>query len=331
MDLITIVVPVYNVERYLSACIESILLQTYRNLQILLVNDGSTDSCPQICDEYALKDKRIEVIHKSNGGLSDARNFGIEHSRGQYITFVDSDDVIASDMVEYLYRLLKRNHADISVCQPLRIAENGSLKDRKEPLFKDFVVSGNLVCFHEFMSRQNIGTIACGKLYKIDLFKDVRYPIGRYHEDVFTTYKLVALCETIAVGGEKKYGYRIRTASITQSSFSPKHLDAVIAKEELADFIIKHYPKEQNYAKIGIVYSATQCVFRMGCSHCYDKRYTHFIQLRFRTHEGTFLRHGKCKIPTKIISIFSFFNVLFSIRIISLICKLNKLLKQSKR
>ena len=331
MDLITIVVPVYNVERYLSACIESILLQTYRNLQILLVNDGSTDSCPQICDEYALKDKRIEVIHKSNGGLSDARNFGIEHARGQYISFVDSDDVIASDMVEYLYRLLKRNHADISVCQPLRITDNGDSIDVEKNIFKDFVVSGNLVCFHEFMSRQHIGTIACGKLYKIDLFKDVRYPNGRYHEDVFTTYKLIALSDSIAVGGEKKYVYRIRKSSITQSSFSPKHLDAVIAKEELADFIMKHYPKEQNYAKIGIVYSATQCVFRMGCSHCYDKRYTHFLQLRFRAHEGTFLRHGKCKISTKIISVFSFLNVSFSIRIISLIYKLNELFIRLKQ
>lgn len=326
MDLITIIVPVYNVERFLPVCVESILQQTYRNLQILLINDGSTDSCPQICDEYALKDTRIEVIHKLNGGLSDARNFGIEHAKGQYITFVDSDDVIASDMVEYLYLFLKKNHADISVCQPLRIAENGNSIDVKKTFFKDFVVSGNLACFHEFMAFRRIGIIACGKLYRTGLFREVRFPVERYHEDVFTTYKLIALSDKIAVGSKKKYGYRIRTASITQSSFSPKHLDAVIAKEELADFIIKHYPKEQNYAKIGIVYSATQCVFRMGCSHCYDKYYMHFLQSRFRAHEGAFLCHGKCKISTKIISIFSFFNVSFTIRIISLISKLNKLL-----
>lgn len=309
MDLITIVVPVYNVERYLSACIESILLQTYRNLQILLVNDGSTDSCPQICDEYALKDKRIEVIHKSNGGLSDARNFGIEHSRGQYITFVDSDDVIASDMVEYLYRLLKRNHADISVCQPLRIAENGSLKDRKEPLFKDFVVSGNLVCFHEFMSRQNIGTIACGKLYKIDLFKDVRYPIGRYHEDVFTTYKLVALCETIAVGGEKKYGYRFRNDSIMNSSFSKKHLDLLNGTIQKEKFVAINYPHEINFAQSSIIYALNQCLLRMGRACFYDESYCNLFQLNYRKYEWAYLRYSNARILSKVFSIFAFINV----------------------
>ena len=115
-DLITVVIPVYNVERYLRKCIDTVCNQTYRNTQIILVDDGSNDGCGIICDEAARKDKRIVVIHKSNGGLSDARNRGIDIARGKYITFIDSDDYISEDYLEYLYGILKKNNAQISIC-----------------------------------------------------------------------------------------------------------------------------------------------------------------------------------------------------------------------
>ena len=152
--LISVIVPIYNVEQFLRPCVDSILNQTYSNLQIVLVDDGSTDSCPTICDEYASQDDRIFVIHKSNGGLSEARNVGIDIARGSYITFIDSDDVIAVDMIEYLYALLRISNADISVCQRADIDEAGvDIAVHKKMLKEDYILSNNKACMRDFFER----------------------------------------------------------------------------------------------------------------------------------------------------------------------------------
>ena len=123
-DLISVVVPIYNVENYIKKCVDSILSQTYKNLEIILVDDGSPDNCPQICDEYAQKDNRIKVIHKENGGLSDARNAGIDISKGKFITFIDSDDYIEKDYVEVLYNSIKENASDMAIGSHKAIYDN---------------------------------------------------------------------------------------------------------------------------------------------------------------------------------------------------------------
>lgn len=139
------------------------------------------------------------------------------------------------------------------------------------------------------MSSKGIDTVAWGKLYRTELFQDIRYPKGKYHEDVFITYRLVAKSNVIAVSGEKKYCYRIRNASITQSSFSSKHLDAVIGKCEIANFMEVNYPSELVYAQAGIVYAANQCVWRMGISHCFNKQYMNFCNRNI-----VLLKHPSC-------------------------------------
>lgn len=325
MDLITLVIPVYNVEKFLPLCIESIIKQSYKKLQIILIDDGSTDSSSFICDEYALKDTRIEVIHKENGGLSDARNAGIERAKGQYISFIDSDDMIIDDMIEYLYVQITKTNADISVCQRLLINENGDPLEDREFLFEDYVVSGNNECMHDFMSSKGIDTVAWGKLYRTELFKEIHYPKGKYHEDVFTTYRIVAKANVIAVGGEKKYYYRIRNASITKSSFSSKHLDAVTGKCEIADFIAVNYPDNLDYAKAGIVYAANQCVWRMGASHCFNKQYIIFLQSKYRSFEMSFLRYGRSHFFSKVLSICAFISVDVLLRFISIIHKIKNM------
>ena len=128
-DLITIVVPVYKVEKYIDRCVTSILNQTYKNLQIILVDDGSPDNCGKICDEYAKKDNRIEVIHKENGGLSDARNAGINIAKGKYIAFVDSDDYVSNDYIEYMYKILKKENAKISICELQIVWKNTKIEE----------------------------------------------------------------------------------------------------------------------------------------------------------------------------------------------------------
>lgn len=321
MDLVSIVIPVYNVEKYLRQCLESIVCQTYKNLQIILVDDGSTDASNKICDEYALKDSRIQVIHKSNGGLSDARNRGIDKAVGKYITFVDSDDFIKLDMVEYLLRLLTKHHSDISVCQPQYVSEDGLLLKRRAAEIKGHVVAGAPNCIHDFLSNEGIGTVAWGKMYKMAMFQNIRYPEGRYHEDVFTTYKLVAEANSIAVGEEAKYMYRIRPSSIMQSSFSPKHLDAVIGKEEMAIFIKENFPESAIYAYASIIYAANQCVLRMGESSEAEKQYIDYLQNIYGKYERYYLRCAVGKLKSKVFSILAYINVQFTIRCMSLIYK----------
>ena len=234
-ELISIIVPIYNVEQFLDECIKSILEQTYKNLEVILCDDGSTDSCPQICDKYAKIDPRIHVVHKDNGGLSDARNAGIDIATGDYITFIDSDDFINKNMISYLYNSLKENDADMACCQRQEV-DIKSLPIQKKRRFKTFILDGNKECMKSFFCNSQMDTVAWGKLYKYSMFKNVRYPVGKYNEDVFTTYKIVAQCKKIFVGKRQYYNYRIRPSSIMTSIFTEKHLDAIKGNVERAKF-----------------------------------------------------------------------------------------------
>lgn len=322
MDVVTVVIPVYNVEHYLRECLESVVNQTYQNLQIILVDDGSTDSSTIICDEYALRDKRIRVIHKDNGGLSDARNKGIDLANGEYITFIDSDDVVEQDMIEYLMHLISRYNADISVCQAQYISDSGLLLKKPYSEIKEKKVINALNCIHEFLYGQEIGTVAWRKLYKRSLFQEIRYPVGRYHEDVFTTYKLVAISDSIAIGSEAKYLYRIRPSSIMRSPFSPKHLDLVVGKREMARFIENKFPDSIELAYASIIYAANKCVYRMGESNSTERRYIKYLQCVYRKYEKYYLRCSESRLISRLFSISAYVNVFFVVQCVSLINKI---------
>ena len=208
--LITVIVPVYNVEAYLAECLDSILAQTHRNLEILLVDDGSPDRCPQICDEYAQKDSRIRVIHKPNGGLSDARNAALEVATGEYIGFVDSDDWIAPDMMEYLLQGLIGCRASISCCEPTNVY---TYRMEYKNIPTDQVVTAETALNELFFDRME--NYAWNKLYKAELWKDVRFPVGKNFEDILTIYKTFERADRIALLREPKYFYRIRPDSIS--------------------------------------------------------------------------------------------------------------------
>lgn len=312
-DLISVVVPIYNVEKYLKKCIDSIVHQTYKNLEIILCDDGSTDSCPQICDKYADMDLRIKVIHKTNGGLSDARNVGIESATGKYILFIDSDDFINENMIFYLYDALIKNQADMACCQRQEVDECGKkLKSNKK--YNTFIVNENEECMREFLNNPQMDTVAWGKLYMRSMFKNIRYPVGKYHEDVFTTYKLIAQCKKIFVGEEKYYYYRIRTDSIMTSTFNRKHMDSIKGNEERAIFIQENYPKLQKYANAGILYAVNKCVVRLAkCKTLDDKSISMNgvimeFQKYYRKYESDYL-HGNSGIKAKIFSIIAFVNL----------------------
>lgn len=235
-DLISIIIPVYNVEKYLKKCINSIIRQSYNNIEIILIDDGSTDNSGKICDEYALKDNRINVIHKENGGLSSARNVGIEKAHGKYITFIDSDDWIDEEMILTLLKIIKNEKSQIAVCNYF-LAYNENIQIQKENI--KTVNLSNIEALKKLYNEKlcTVMTIACCKLFKRELFENIRFPEEKLHEDEFTTYKLLYKAEKISYSNKKLYYYRQREGSIINSVFNKKKLDAIEAFEERILFI----------------------------------------------------------------------------------------------
>lgn len=216
--LITVIIPCYKVEQYLPKCINSVLTQTYTNLEIILVDDGSPDNCGNICDNYAQKDSRIKVIHKTNGGLSDARNKGIDIAHGEYITFIDSDDYVSNNYIEVLYNLLKDNNAQMSICLPYCISEMNETIIRINKKNKKIIFNSEEALISMFYQK-DFDTSAWAKLYHQSLFKNIRYPQHILYEDLPTTYKLIQLCTTIAMTTQQNYFYLLRNNSIEGSPF----------------------------------------------------------------------------------------------------------------
>lgn len=216
-DKISVVVPIYNVDKYLERCINSIINQTYKNLEIILVDDGSTDNSGKIADKYKKIDSRIKVIHKNNGGLSDARNKGIRIASGKYISFIDSDDYIAEDMISYLYKLIKNNNSEISICNFQQFSSIEEINDSKKfNMEESKIYNYTGLEMLQILLKGNIsyGDYAWNKLYMLSLFDNIQYPIGRKMEDIGTTYKLYFNSKKVTKGTEKKYFYYKRNDSI---------------------------------------------------------------------------------------------------------------------
>ncbi len=220
-DLISIVIPIYKVEKYLDKCVNSILTQTYSNLEIFLVDDGSPDNCGKMCDDYARKDSRIKVIHKANGGLADARNVAIDAATGEWIICVDSDDFVESDYVESLYNLVKKYNSLIACSRFRYVYEDKVNQHIEEPYFE--AVYDKWIALKSLFLQQEIHTGAWGKIYHRSLFASgVRYPYGLIYEDLPTTYLLMLQSEKIAYCNKRTYNYLLRPTSLEGSSFNPK-------------------------------------------------------------------------------------------------------------
>ena len=235
-ELISVVVPIYKVEKFLPTCIESLIKQSYKNMELILVDDGSPDLCPKICDKYKQLDSRIKVIHKTNGGLSDARNAGIEIAQGEWITFVDSDDYVGDDFLKTLYIMARKSNADISICDYESVLDDGA-EERK---YTHVVEYNNVECLKKTYIPEVHGMefTAWGKLYRIGMFRNmgIRYPVGKIHEDTFTTHKLLYEANRIVFFDEIEYFYRRREESIMTSAFNKKRLVTLDATREACQF-----------------------------------------------------------------------------------------------
>ena len=209
---LSIVVPVYNVEQYLHKCVDSILNQTFRDYELILVDDGSTDGSSRICDDYKKIDERIRVFHKENGGLSDARNYGLDHSNGEYIAFVDSDDWIDSVMYESMMNSIIDNDADISVCGHRVVTVDGRVEETV--VFDEPVLLTGIEATKEILKDERMPSFAWNKLYKRSLFKDIRFPHGRIYEDIAVIYRYFDMAKRVYVLNEVYYNYLRRPGSI---------------------------------------------------------------------------------------------------------------------
>lgn len=251
-ELISIVVPVYNVENYIDRCVTSIVNQTYSNIEIILVDDGSTDSSSLKCDNWKQKDSRIKVIHKKNGGLSDARNAGVKEVTGEYVCFVDSDDWISKSFVEILYRVAFETNSDIVECQKEIASEYTECKDNYGNKSINIKTYYDKDCFYEFFKYINFCQVVWNKIYSVKLIKNVTFRYGKINEDEFWTYLIFSRANIVSSIDYIGYFYFRRTNSIMNQNFSIKRLDAFEALVERFDFIEENYPElsEENCHKL---------------------------------------------------------------------------------
>ncbi|CUQ42747.1 putative glycosyltransferase EpsJ [Clostridium paraputrificum] len=238
MIKISVIVPIYNVEEYLDECIKSIVNQSYKNLEIILVNDGSKDRSLFICNKYQCEDERIRIISKENGGLSDARNAGLSVATGDYISFIDGDDYLELDMYKFLVDKIQKYNADIAICGLYRSEE-----DYRDKMTRKVELTFNSEQALATMFKETyFNTSACDKLFKRELFSSIKFPVGKIYEDLFTIYKVIDSASCIVYNSDPKYFYRITDGSITNCKFSEKNLDFLQATEEILCFLQEYYP-----------------------------------------------------------------------------------------
>lgn len=240
-NLISIIIPIYNVQKLLDRCVESVICQTYSDLEIILVDDGSPDDCPYMCDEWARKDPRIQVIHKENGGLSDARNEGLKRAKGEFIGFIDSDDWIAPEMYERLHNAIIKDHSDIAACNVKMVWEDGSqsrmLTQQSECILNKR--EAQLALLDESILKQPVWY----KLYRKSIIENVPFKKGKYHEDVFWSFKAIGNASYVSIINYVGYYYWQRSGSIMGEKYSLKRLDAVEGKCNRQDYFRVYFPE----------------------------------------------------------------------------------------
>lgn len=293
-DLISVIVPVYNVENYIKFCVDSLLNQTYKNIEIILVDDGSKDSSGSICDYYKKKDDRVVVFHKNNGGLSDARNYGMEKARGKYIAFIDSDDYIDLNYFEKLIENMKFTNAEIvSASKILEYPRRKIVVNASE----NFCVTSKEALLKMFQ-KEEFDNSACDKLFKKALFDDIKFPKDKYYEDMYTIYKIVLKSKTVSHITSTYYHYRINSNSISNERFSSKQLDCVDASREAHSKMAEVDPEIADAAKSYFVLQISNCMQKIYNSSDRKKYANEYKALK---NELTSLR--KYYIKTKFISI----------------------------
>lgn len=301
-ELISVIVPVYNVEKYIDKCIGSLLNQTYKNLEIFLVDDGSTDSSSGICDRYALSDPRIKVIHKENGGQSDARNVALDLISGEYVLFVDSDDFVESEYIEFLYALLKSCDADISICSSKFLNENYEVLKKKVWKFEKKELNNREALF-ELLHTKYFSCEPWDKLFKSSLFEDIRFPKGKIFEDLGTVYKVFLKSSKVVFGNKAYYNYLCRNGSTMNDTFRISRLQSAYFVEEMVQVVTEKYP---DLKKMGDCRRFTTYVglLRLVDKHKYPDIYSE-MWIKIKKYRKTVLIYKYARLKQKIYALAS--------------------------
>lgn len=283
-DKISVIIPIYKVEAYLKECLDSVINQTYKNLEIILVDDGSPDNSGKMCDEYAQKDSRIKVIHKENGGLSSARNAGLDIATGEYVCFIDSDDVIDERYIEILHSMCAQNNVDVAVCDIKRFTDVIEKEDATNEI--------KLIDSKELQSKMYVHgeatqvVIVCNKLYKRYIYENLRFPVGKIHEDEFTTYKALYSSKTaIAISNLKLYYYRCNPNGIMGNKYTIKRLDYLEALEQRMKFYSGRNEK--------MLYEKTLAKYSLRLRSSYVKVYLYIEENKQQVLDGIWEKANK--------------------------------------
>ncbi len=292
--LISIIVPVYKVEKYLDKCVSSIVNQTYQNLEIILVDDGSPDSCGAMCDAWAAKDSRIRVIHKENGGLSDARNAGLAVANGEYVSFVDSDDWVSWGFIENLWNAIEQTGSDISTCLIIPVYEGEHVDPRHCP--------GEIECIQaeEALSRlieDKLRQVVWNKLYKREVIADILFAKGKLHEDEFWSYQIIGNARRIAITDAPGYYYLQRGESIMGSKYTLRRLDAIEAKEQRQIYLERHFPNLASLGRRNLVFTCLYHGQKVQSSLMGEEKKQATIRLKGVIQSNPLCREDKAALP----------------------------------
>jgi glycosyltransferase involved in cell wall biosynthesis len=260
---ISIIVPIFNVEKYLRRCIRSILSQTFKNLEIILVDDGSTDECPAICEEYGKTDSRIVVIHQNNGGVAQARNTGLDAATGDFIGFIDSDDYVGPKMYETLFNAISNSRAFIAECGYYTVDTDGQII-RNYPL-QDTVTNGNIECSREYITKENTTNFNWNKLYRKQLFDDVRYSALTSSEDFLVNVQTFYRCHRKVTVKDCHYYYFDNIEGVCNRPFTLSRLDAVEAGKQACEFYKEKLPELLPYAALYTVSNVLRFYCESAC------------------------------------------------------------------
>ena len=283
--LISVVIPVYKVEEYLDQCVGSVLKQTYENIEVILVDDGSPDACPQKCDEYAQLDRRVRVIHQENAGLSGARNTGIKSATGKYIVFIDSDDFVSPVYVEQLYVTLSESGMNISACS--YCYEEKELSEEVLTSYKSYPAREAII---EILRERDFQTSAWCKLYERSIFEQTLFPVGSNYEDYYTAPRFYDTAGGVAYTNNKLYFYRINRESITKSKFSAKNMKYFEVADSVNQYLSEHHPDLVDLAVSRDVNMAIGFCRKNAKEKGKYASETEFMVKRIRSGAGAFLR-----------------------------------------
>ena len=279
---VSIIIPIYNSENYLDKCIRSAVGQTYDDVEIILVNDGSTDRTEEICHKYEEEDPRIIFISQKNAGVSVARNTGLDASNGELIAFIDSDDYVESDYIEYLVDIMELNGSDISCCQ---YEESNRSEETPRKL------EGAEECLREYLISNEISVSMCCKLFRKQLFDGIRFPEGKRFEDNYTLYKLIDRCSSVTIGYQTKYHYIDHPESFVHGGYSQEQYDIVDASLQQRVFIEEKHPSLTRLANSRVIYAVNRCLINMADSGVYDDDRIEQVKPLYKSYSKDFL-HG---------------------------------------